>query len=76
MELETTVFNELQRRAKKEFLSVREMAEDILRRSAVMSKSRRRGGAPKVKVDKFVEYFSRYQPYNRRKKKKMKGGNK
>ncbi len=73
VELESSVFKELQRRAKKEFLSLRELTEDILRRSAVMSKSRGRGSRiPKFKGDKFIEYFSRYQPYTRRKSKKKK----
>ena len=76
VELESSVFKELQRRAKKEFLSLRELTEDILRRSAVMSKSRGRGGrGPRVKADKFIQYFSRYQPYTRRKK-RVKGKSK
>ena len=70
VDIDSVVFNELKRRAKRELLSVRELVEDILRRSVVMSKSRRRGSrGPKVKADKFIQYFSRYQPYTRRKKK-------
>ena len=69
IEVDSLALRELQRRAKKEYLSVRELIEDIIRRSCIVSKARKRGAAPKVKGEKFIEYFSRYQPYSRRKKK-------
>ena len=63
------ILKELERRARKEYLSVRELIEDIVRRSCVVSKSRRRAKYKGPKVDKFIQYFSRYKPYLRRKKK-------
>ncbi|RLF36050.1 MAG: hypothetical protein DRM99_03525 [Thermoplasmata archaeon] len=69
IEINTSILKELERRATKEFLSVRELIEDIIRRSAVTSKARRRGTAPRIKGEKFIQYFSRYQPYKKRKKK-------
>ncbi len=67
--IDSDILKELERRAKKEYLTIKELIEDIIRRSAITSKSRRQGKyIPETKGEKFIEYFSRYQPYKRRKK--------
>lgn len=74
VDLDSGIYNELQKRANKELLSLKELIEDILRRSVVQSKARKRGSSYQgPKVERFVEYFSRYRPYaKRRVKKKIK----
>ncbi len=73
VEIDSAVLNELERRAKREFLSVSELIEDILRRSAVMSRMRKVGGMPAGdKADPFIEYFSRVAPYYKKKKSRAK----
>ncbi len=74
VEIDSAVLNELERRAKREFLSVSELIEDILRRSAVMSRMRKFGGDMPAgdKADPFIEYFSRVAPYYKKKKSRAK----
>ena len=56
-ELDSEVKSILEKRAKKEFLSLRELIQDILRRSAI---SWTGGGEKPEKLDdKFIGYFSR-----------------
>ncbi|MBU2496452.1 MAG: hypothetical protein KJ767_00130 [Nanoarchaeota archaeon] len=72
IKVDNDILKELERRAKKEYLTIKELIEDIIRRSAITSKARKTGSIPKVQAGKFIEYFSRYQPYKRRKKKTLK----
>lgn len=60
----------LERRAKKNLLSLREQAEDIIRRSAANYKL---GTSTTAKVDdKLVEIFSRHKKHKGSRKKKRK----
>ena len=60
----------LEKRAKKNLMSSREQAEDIIRRSAANYKS---GNHASVKADdKLVEIFSRHKKHNIKKKIKKK----
>lgn len=70
VDLDSSIYNELVRRAKREMQTVRELTEDILRRSVIQSKARKGTTYKGPKVEKFVQYFSRYRPYSKRKKKK------
>ncbi len=73
LEIDAAVFRELERRAARELLSVKELCEDILRRSASMSRLKRGGSSIPTKVDdKFIEYFSRAGHYKKSKGKKIK----
>jgi hypothetical protein len=63
----------LQKRGKKNFLSVKEQIEDILRRSIVSYKKRSRRGLPQIKIDdRLVGVFSRDSRGRKRKKKTKK----
>ncbi|MBX4196693.1 hypothetical protein KW805_03830 [Candidatus Pacearchaeota archaeon] len=56
IEMESDVKKVLEKRAKREMLSLRELVEDILRRSALSTKE----GIPTDNVDDpFISYFSR-----------------
>ncbi len=69
--LDSEVFSALEKRAKRELMTIRELVSDILRRSVISSK--RRGGYRKIKAgDKFIEYFSRHPSGRKRKKRKKK----
>ena len=67
--LDSDIFKILEKRAKKNFLTVRELAEDIVRRSAISySKGRR-----PVKVDdRLVAIFSREKKGRKKKIKRNK----
>ena len=68
--LDTGIYSSLEKRAKKNLLSLRELISDILRRS-VLSSGKRKNYMPKSK-DKFIEYFSRHKAGRKRKKRKKK----
>ena len=59
--LDKELVKELERRAKKDYLTVQELINKILWRSARSSLRRKRNPRPR-KADDFVEVFSRYQP--------------
>ncbi len=58
----------LEKRAKREFMPLRELITDILRRSVIASK--RKGYEEPKTEDKFIEYFSRHKSGRKRKQKK------
>lgn len=68
--LDSEVFSALEKRAKRELMSIRELITDILRRSVISSK--RRGYKALKAGDKFIEYFSRHPSGRKRKKQKKK----
>lgn len=69
--LDSAIFSALEKRAKRELMSIRELVSDILRRSVISSK--RRSGYKALKGgDKFIEYFSRHPSGRKRKRKKKK----
>ena len=58
IELEDSIIRLLQERAEKEMMSIEELIEDILRRSAVSGQK-----TPAIEGgDKFLSYFSRKKP--------------
>ena len=60
IELEQEVMQALEVRARKEFLPLKELIAEILRRSVLASKLRRQGSIPQQdKEDPFIGYFSR-----------------
>lgn len=59
--LDKKLVQELERRAKRDYLSVQELINKILWKSSKSSLNRKRNPSPK-KADKFIEIFSRYQP--------------
>jgi len=61
IELEQEAIQELEKRAKKELLPLQELVAEILRRSVLASKLRRRGDIipQQDKEDPFIGYFSR-----------------
>jgi len=69
--VDSEVFSALEKRAKRELMSLRELLTDILRRSVIASK-RKGYEEPKIE-DKFIEYFSRHPAGRKRKKGKKKG---
>lgn len=62
--LNKDLVKELERRAKEDYLTVQELINKILWRSARSSLRRKRNPRPR-KADDFVEVFSRYKPYNK-----------
>ena len=68
IDLDTKVVQSLESRSKRELLSLKELIEDIIRRS-VLSSSKRQ--AISGKGDQFIEYFSRLG-YKKKKKRKKK----
>ena len=72
IKLDSEVLKVLEKRAKKNYFTINEQIEDILRRSAARGISKKY----RDKVDdKFLTYFSRYKT-GRKKKSKKKGGKK
>ena len=68
--IDSEIFSALEKRAKRELMSIRELISDILRRSVISSK---KGGGREIKAeDKFIEYFSRQKGGRKRKKGKKK----
>lgn len=57
--LDIDLVKELDKRARKNYMSLREMMEDILRRSMVSYNKGSRSSAAEPKVEKFVQIFSR-----------------
>jgi len=68
--IDSEVFFTLEKRAKRELMTIRELVTDILRRSVIASK-RKGYEEPKIE-DKFIEYFSRHSRGRKRKKGKKK----
>ena len=68
--IDSEVFSTLEKRAKRELMTIRELVTDILRRSVIASK-RKGYEEPKIE-DKFIEYFSRHSAGRKRKKRKKK----
>ena len=67
--IDKDIYLALEKRAKRNLLSLREQISDILRRSVLSAKKRRGYSAVKTD-DKFIEYFSRHKSGRKRKKKK------
>lgn len=61
--LDKELVEELDRRAKKDYLTVQELINKILWRSARSSLRRKRNPRPR-KAGKFIGSFSRYKPYH------------
>ena len=69
IKIDSELFSQLEKRAEKNHLSVREMAEDIVRRSMVSYKGGPSRSRQKID-DKLVGIFSRERRGRKRKKKK------
>jgi len=69
--LDEEILKALKSRAKKEFLTVKELAEDIIRRSTISYKRRKGSRRDNVK-DPYLRYFSRKNVGRRPKKRKKK----
>ncbi len=65
IEIDEEIFNSLNQRAKKQFFSLKEMIEDILRRSVISSK--KKISAYKKLDDPLVDIFSKNK-YKKRKR--------
>lgn len=76
IQLEEGAIKELEKRAKKKYLTVRELATDIIRRSILSYKYRNSRGKKDNVNDKFLAYFSRRnvgrKPSKRKNKKSSK----
>lgn len=59
IELDIDLINQLDKRARKNFMSLREVIVDILRRSMISYSKDSRGGYAEPEVEKFVGIFSR-----------------
>jgi len=66
IDLDSKILQGLEKRAKKELFSVKELIEDIIRRSVLSSNQKQ---SLSGKGDKFIEYFSRAS-YKRKRRKK------
>lgn len=65
--LDEKLVKELDKRAKKDYLTTQELINQILWRSAKSSKDNRDHPNPR-KAEDFVEIFSRYKPYHKNSK--------
>lgn len=61
--LDKELVEELDKRAKNDYLTLQELINKILWRSARSSLRRKRNSRPR-KANKFIESFSRYRPYH------------
>lgn len=70
IDLDAKVVNALEKRAQRELLSLKELIEDIIRRSVLSSKGKQ--AISGKGDDKFIEYFSRIGYKHKKKGKKKK----
>jgi len=68
IQLDISLLQQLDKRAKKNYLSLREQIEDILRRSMISYLKNKKQGYSDVEVEKMIKIFSRKKSGRKTKK--------